>query len=177
MKNDNANIEKAAAIIRKKAGKNAPKIALTLGSGLGAVADLMTDDVTIPYTELPGFPQPTVAGHEGTLRVGVVGGVPAIFMKGRKHLYEGVAAGIEANKTMIRTMKAAGVETLFITNAAGGLHPDLGPGTLMAITDHINLTGASPLAGPNDDEWGTRFPSMINAWDKDLRDQLMGAAK
>jgi xanthosine phosphorylase len=171
------NITKAADIIRKSAGKKAPRLALTLGSGLGAVADLMQDAVTIPYADLPGFPKTGVAGHEGSLRLGTVEGVPLVFLKGRKHMFEGPAEAIAANKNVIRTLKTAGIGILFLTNAAGSLRKEYPPGALVAISDHINLTGTNPLAGPNDDDWGPRFPPMDNAWDSDLRAQLMKAGK
>lgn len=170
-------IRTAASVIMKRANGLAPKIALTLGSGLGAVADLLEEPVTLPFTDIPGFPPPTVEGHEGTLRIGTVAGVPVIFMKGRKHLYEGPQDAAVAIKHMIRTLKTAGVETLFLTNAAGSLRAEYGPGSLVAISDHINLTGFNPLVGPNDDEWGPRFPPMENAWDADLRAQLLAAGK
>jgi xanthosine phosphorylase len=175
MKPLDAQIEKAAGIIRQKANGKTPKIALTLGSGLGAVADLMQDAVVIPYAALPGFPQTGVAGHEGSLLLGAVDGAPVIFLKGRKHLYEGADAAVDATKIVIRTLKTLGVEILFLTNAAGSLRAEYPPGSLVAIADHINLTGVNPLAGPNDEEWGPRFLSMDNAWDAALRAALMAA--
>jgi xanthosine phosphorylase len=131
----------------------------------------------IPYGDLPGFPKTGVVGHEGSLRIGTVNGVPLIFLKGRKHLFEGPAEAAAALKNMIRTLKSAGVEILFLTNAAGSLRKEYPPGALVAIADHINLTGFNPLAGPNDDEWGPRFPPMDNAWDAGLRARLMAAGK
>ena len=171
------DIDLAAGIIRDQAGELRPKIALTLGSGLGAVADLLTDEVTIPYSRLPGFPQPTVAGHEGTLRLGRVAGVPVIFLKGRMHFYEGPAEAAQALRSMIRTVRKFGVETLVLTNAAGSLRPEYPAGSLVAISDHLNLTGLNPLAGPNDEAWGPRFPPQDQAWDADLRAQLLAAGK
>ena len=170
-------IKKAASVIQKKAKGLQPRLVLTLGSGLGAVADLMTDAIVIPFTDIPGFPKPTVAGHEGTLRIGTVEGVPVIFMKGRKHLYEGPEAAAPAIKHMLRTFKTIGVDTLFLTNAAGSLRAEYPPGALVAIADHVNLTGFNPLVGPNDDDWGPRFPPMNNAWDADLRALVMAEGK
>lgn len=170
-----SEIEQSAAIIRESSEGLTPKIAVMLGSGLGAVADLMQDVAAIPYGALPGFPQPTVAGHEGLLRVGTVDGTPAYFLKGRQHLYEG--GGMGGTKTMIRTLKTLGVETLVLTNAAGSIRADYPPGTVVAITDHINLSGTNPLAGPNEDEWGPRFPAMNNAWDGKLRAILLDAGE
>ncbi len=170
----NSQIEKSAAIIRKKAGGLQPKIAVILGSGLGAVANLLDETAKISYADLPGFPVSTVEGHEGTMRIGAVSGTPVIFLKGRVHLYEG--KGVEPIKVIIRALKKAGVETLFLTNAAGSLLRENDAGSVVAISDHINLTGLNPLTGPNDDDWGPRFPPMENAWDKDLRDTLKGSA-
>ena len=170
-------INKAAATLRKKMKGLQPRMVLTLGSGLGAVADLMKDAIVIPYQQIPGFPPPTVAGHAGTLSIGTVEGVPVIFMKGRKHLYEDPIAAATAIKHMIRTFKTLGVDTMFLTNAAGSLRAEYGPGSLVAISDHINLTGFNPLVGPNDDEWGPRFPPMENAWDSELRQLLMEEGK
>jgi xanthosine phosphorylase len=170
-----SDIEKAAGLIRAKLPGFAPKLAVILGSGLGAVADLIEEQARTPYTDLPGFPRPAVAGHEGLMRLGTVGGVPVIFLKGRVHLYEG--GDFAPLRNMIRTLKKLGVENLFITNAAGSLMREYGPGSVVAIRDHINLTGTNPLMGPNDDEWGPRFPPMENAWDADLRARLLAAAK
>jgi len=167
----NSLIRHSAELIRQNAGGVTPKLAVILGSGLGAVADLLDEKATISYTALPGFPKPGVQGHEGTLRIGTVNNVPVYFLKGRVHLYEGV--GTDALKVMIRTLKTLGVESLLITNAAGGLHPDIEPGALMAISDHINFTGRNPLEGPNDDDWGPRFPPQDEAWDEGLRKLLV----
>lgn len=166
-----SDVKRAVEIIRKALPDFQAKIAVVLGSGLGAVANLMHEKASIPYTDLPGFPQPTVAGHEGTMQLGHVDDIPVIFMKGRVHLYEGV--GVESLKTMVRTLKALEIDALFLTNAAGSTNPEWGPGSLVAVKDHLNLTGTNPLAGPNDDEWGPRFPPMSNAWDADLRSLLI----
>lgn len=166
-------IAQSAALLRERLNGAQPVFALTLGSGLGAVADLVRVQETIPYSRLPGFPLPTVSGHEGSLTIGTIDGVPVVTLKGRQHLYEG--HGPDALKIMIRTLKAAGIDTLFLTNAAGSLRAEYPPGALVAISDHINLTGTNPLAGPNDDDWGPRFVPMNNAWDADLRAALMKA--
>ena len=172
-----AQIEKAAAVITKRMKGLRPRIAITLGSGLGKAAGLLDDAIVIPYADLPGFPRPTVAGHEGSLCIGRLDGAPVIFMKGRKHLYEGPAEAAAAIKAVIRTLKTVGVEILFLTNAAGSLRPEYPPGSLVAISDHINLTGFNPLCGPNDDKWGERFPPMDNAWDAGLRALLLAEGK
>lgn len=170
----NRQIAESAALIRKACGALSPKIAVVLGSGLGAVADLLEGDVSISYSDLPGFPLPGVEGHEGSIRIGTVEGTPVLFLKGRVHLYEG--KGTQPIQIIVRTLKSAGIDTLFLTNAAGSLLQDHGAGSVVAITDHVNLTGLNPLTGPNDDAWGPRFPGMENAWDADLRTLLLGSA-
>lgn len=170
-------VTRAAAALTARLGGLRPRMALTLGSGLGAVAALVKDPVTIPYSDIPGFPLPNVHGHEGVIIAGHAGGLPVLFLKGRKHLYEGPEEAVRANRLVIRTLKTAGIALLFLTNAAGSLRPEYGPGSLVAIADHINLTGINPLTGPNDDKWGPRFPPMENAWDADLRALLLTAGK
>lgn len=174
--NMNKDIEKSAALIKARLGNLAPRIAVILGSGLGDFADQVENPVSIPYTQLPGFPRPTVHGHEGKLVAGTIAGVPVICLKGRVHFYEG-AEGAAPLKVLMRTMKSIGIGTMFISNAAGSLKPEVTAGNLMAISDHINLSGTNPLQGPNDDEWGPRFVSMGNAWDSDLRAMLIKSAE
>lgn len=169
-----SNIEKSIAVFQTALPDFKPHIAITLGSGLGAVTNIMDVRAEISYSDLPGFPQPRVAGHDGKLIAGTVHGKNVIFLKGRKHLYEGDA--IAPLKTMIRTLKALDTDILMLTNAAGSLIKSYGPGSLVAIRDHINMTGANPLAGDNDDKWGPRFVGMDNAWDEDRRHLLMKAA-
>ncbi len=169
------DIQKSAAVIRAKLPGFTPRIAFILGSGLGAVADLLKEEAQISYNDLPGFPRPTVQGHEGNMRLGTVDGVPVAFLKGRVHLYEGV--GVMSMRVMIRTLKEIGTDMLFLTNAAGSLMLSHGPGSVVAITDHINFTGINPLMGPNDENWGPRFFSMDNAWDKDGTNTLRQAGK
>ena len=167
-------VEEAASALVDRAGR-APRIGIVLGSGLGAVADAVADPNVIGYEELPGFPRPTVTGHAGRAMIGDLGGVPVAVLQGRRHLYEGPP--FEPIATPIRALRAAGADTLILTNAAGSLRPELGPGRLMAITDHINLTGANPLVGPNDDGLGPRFPSLRDAYDPDLRATLHDTAR
>ena len=154
--------------------ERAPRLGIILGSGLGAVADALEDAVTIPYTELPDFPAPSVHGHAGTLALGTLAGVSVACLQGRKHTYEGGDTG--AMRGPVRALKAAGAEALFVTNAAGSLNDGVGPGSLMAIGDHINMLGVNPLTGPNDDEIGPRFPSLRDAYDPDLRTTLHATA-
>lgn len=171
----NHDIEKSADILRKALNGLTPKIAVVLGSGLGGLADKVDDAVSISYADLPGFPRPGVHGHAGMLVAGSIEKVPVIFLKGRVHFYEGT--GADPLKTMIRTLKTVGVDTIFLSNAAGSLRPEAPAGNLIAIADHINVSGINPLTGHNDDDWGPRFVPMGNAWDKDLRALLLQAAK
>jgi xanthosine phosphorylase len=152
-----------------------PRVGVVLGSGLGAVADAVEGATVIPYSDLPGFPQPGVEGHAGRAVAGHIDGVPVVALQGRAHLYEG--GDPDLIRTPVRALRGAGAEILVLTNAAGSLRADLGPGSLMLIEDHINLTGDNLLAGPNDDEVGPRFPSLRDAYDPDLRAQLRAAAK
>jgi xanthosine phosphorylase len=163
----------AASALVDRAGR-APRVGIVLGSGLGAVADAVRDVRTIDYRDLPGFPRPTVEGHAGRAVVGDLAGVVVAVLQGRQHLYEGPPH--EPIRTPIRALRAAGADTLILTNAAGSLRREVGPGTLMAISDHINLTGQNPLAGPNDDALGPRFPSLRDAYDPELRATLHATA-
>ena len=151
-----------------------PHVGVILGSGLGAVADAVEDPEITGYEELPGFPRPTVEGHAGRVVRGRVGGVPVAILQGRAHLYEG--GPIDELRAPVRWLKAAGAEILVQTNAAGSLRPEVGPGSLMAITDHVNLTGTNVLIGPNDERIGPRFPAMGNAYDPGLLVELRAAA-
>ena len=141
-----------------------PRVGVVLGSGLGAVADAVEDPVTVGYEDLPGFPRPSVAGHAGRAVLGRIGGVPVAVLQGRAHLYEG--GDPEALRVPVRALQAAGASILVLTNAAGSLRPAVGPGSLMAITDHINMTGVNLLIGPNDDSIGPRFPPLRDAYDR-----------
>ena len=161
-----ATPEDAAKVIAERAPGFTPRVGIVLGSGLGGLAERIEDPVTISYADLPGFPRPGVHGHAGQLVLGTLGGERVACMQGRVHLYEGT--GPAAIKLPIRTLKLAGCETLFLTCAAGSLRTEVGPGRLMAITDHINMQGTNPLVGPNDDAFGPRFPSLTDAWNPDL---------
>jgi xanthosine phosphorylase len=152
-----------------------PRVGVVLGSGLGAVADAVEDPVVVGYEDLPGFPRPTVSGHAGRAVLGTIGGVPVAVLQGRAHLYEG--GDHEALRVPVRALRAAGAETLILTNAAGSLRSEVGPGSLMAITDHINMTGANLLMGPNDEALGPRFPSLRDAYDPALLDGLRESAR
>ncbi|MGC9219894.1 MAG: purine-nucleoside phosphorylase [Solirubrobacteraceae bacterium] len=151
-----------------------PLVGVILGSGLGAVADAVQAPEVISYEELAGFPRPTVAGHAGRVVQGTIAGVPVAVLQGRAHLYEG--GPVDEIRAPVRWLRASGAEILVITNAAGSLRPEVGPGRLMAVTDHINLTGANVLAGPNDERIGPRFPSMGAAYDPEFLAQLRATA-
>lgn len=166
----------AAEIIRARIPADfKPRVAMILGSGLGVLAEQMTDAVTISFNELPGFPISTVHGHAGELVIGTLSGVAVVCMKGRGHFYEGYGMGVMTSA--IRTLKLLGCEMLFVTNAAGSLRPEVDAGSLVAISDHINLLPGTPMVGPNDDRFGPRFFSMANAYDADLRALLKASAE
>jgi len=145
-----------------------------LGSGLGGLADELADPVAIPYAEIPGWPASTAVGHAGQLVLGTLGGVPVAVMRGRAHLYEGLSP--ERVVFGVRVLGRLGIGSLVLTNACGGIREDLYPGALVAISDHINLQGSSPLVGPNDDALGPRFPDLSAAYDPDLRAAAHAAA-
>ncbi len=163
-----------AASVLAARGLAPPRIGVVLGSGLGAVAEAVEEPVVVAYDELPGFPRPSVAGHAGRAVLGFLSGVPVAVLQGRAHLYEG--GDPDALRAPVRALRAAGAEILVLTNAAGSLRPEVGAGSLMAITDHINLTGANLLIGPNEDALGPRFPSLRDAYDPVLRAELHAAA-
>jgi len=164
----------AAAAIRARAGGFAPKAALVLGSGLGIVADSVADPVVVDYAAIPGFPRPRVEGHAGRLVLGAFGGLPVACLQGRVHVYEG-ASGPDL-RHYIRTLKLIGCESILLTNAAGSLRREAGAGSLMMITDHINMQPFNPLVGANDDAFGPRFPPLDDAYDSDLQQHLRAAA-
>ena len=157
----------AADVIRARKPGFEPRVAMILGSGLGVLAEQMLDAVSISYADLPGFPISTVHGHAGELVLGLLSGVPVVCMKGRGHFYEGY--GAQVMTSAVRTFKLLGCEMLLVTNAAGSLRAEVDAGSVVVLTDHINLLPGSPMAGPNDDRFGPRFFSMANAYDADLR--------
>jgi xanthosine phosphorylase len=165
----------AAQYIQQIAGDLQPKIALVLGSGLGPLADEITNAVRIPYTDIPGFPPCTVAGHGGELILGHFNGTPIACLFGRTHYYEGINHALP--KTMTRCMKLLGCHTFISTNASGSLREDVPPGSLVVINDHINFNFNNPLVGPNDDEFGPRFIGMEDIYNSELRQQIHSCAK
>ncbi|WFD09012.1 purine-nucleoside phosphorylase [Tepidibacter hydrothermalis] len=174
MKDLITKIKESAEFIKSKAGVN-PKIGLILGSGLGVLADEIEDAVKIKYEEIPNFPVSTVEGHAGQLVIGKLQGKDVVAMQGRFHFYEGYT--MEAATFPVRVMKALGVETIVVTNAAGGSNKTYVPGDLMIINDHINLGGNNPLMGPNNKELGVRFPDMSTAYTPELISLAKDVAK
>lgn len=160
-------LHEAAEYIRAKSGIR-PEIGLILGSGLGILADLIQDGISIPYQEIPHFPVSTVEGHEGELLLGTIEGRAVVMMKGRFHMYEGYSPQLTAFP--VRVMKQLGIQSLLVTNAAGGINTSYQPGDMMVISDHLNLTGQNPLVGPNDAGLGVRFPDMSEAYSRRLRE-------
>lgn len=174
-------IEAAAEAIRSRLAAEpalaAPKLGLVLGSGLGAVVDLLdaAPRIHIPYRDIPEIPVSGVAGHAGEIVAGMVGGRPVLVLSGRVHAYEGHT---QRDVTiLLRAVFQVGLTTVVLTNAAGGLNPDFEPGELMLVTDHINLSGDNPLFGPNVDALGPRFPALTDAYDPDLAERTRTAAR
>jgi len=143
-----------------------PEIGIVLGTGLGGLVDVIETVATVKYEDIPNFPVSTVKGHAGQLIFGYIGGKKVVAMQGRFHFYEGYE--IQDLAIPIRTMKLLGVNTVLLSNAAGGMNPDFKVGDVMIITDHINMMNTNPLIGQNDDEFGPRFPDMSAVYDKDL---------
>lgn len=153
-----------------------PKVGIILGSGLGDLANRLTDKITISYHDLPGFPNPGgVIGHEGNLVLGYLNNVPVACLQGRAHYYEGYDN--HTIKTLVRTLKLIGCETLVVTNAAGSLDENMTPGSIMILNDHINFQFNNALIGPNDKEFGERFIPMNNAYTPALRKLMQETAK
>lgn len=169
-------VKNALKTILDKKPNFKPKAAFILGSGLGVIADDLEDRVSIPYEELDGFPVSTVQGHSGELVLGSMNGVDVVCMKGRGHFYEHET--MKVMTTPVRTFKKLGCDFLLVTNAAGSLRPErIDVGSLVCFNDHINTMPTSPMTGPNDEEYGPRFFSLANAYDKTLREELFSVAK
>lgn len=167
-------IEQAAEFL-KNAGVEQPSVGLILGSGLGELASEAEDGLAIPYEDIPGFPVSTVEGHAGQLVYGTLGEKKVLAMQGRFHYYEGYS--MKEVTFPVRVMKALGIESLIVTNAAGGVNESFSPGDLMIINDHINLTGDNPLLGPNDSNLGERFTDMSEAYDKEYQKLIRQSAE
>lgn len=166
MKDISVKLDESVRFIKQKTGVR-PKIGIILGSGLGMLACEIKDRVSIHYRDIPNFPVSTVEGHEGQLVVGELEGQRVVAMQGRFHFYEGYTPKEVVYPVWV--MNRLGVETLIVTNAAGGINLDFSAGDLVVIKDHINLTGTNPLLGPNLDDIGPRFPDMSEAYNPELR--------
>lgn len=158
--------------LKTRLGKRTPKIAIILGSALGSVVEAVQNPLIIPYTDLSGFPVPKISGHAGKLYVGFIGGKEVAVLAGRAHPYESGNAAVM--RPVLEQLKAAGIETLILTNAAGSLKTAMEPGSIMLITDHINYSGMNPLIGQHGDE---NFVPMTDAYDPALRKHFLAAAK
>lgn len=158
-------IERAAEAIRARS-RTRPSVGIILGTGLGDFADALEVEAKIPYKDIPGFAVSTVESHAGELHLGTLAGRPVAILKGRVHYYEGYT--MQQVAFPVRVLKALGCGTLIITNAVGGMNPDMPPGTIVVTTDHINLMGDNPLIGPNDESLGPRFPDMSEPYARDL---------
>ena len=169
-----ARIDALEAAVRARTDIR-PVAGVVLGSGLSSLADQLTDPLAIPFDELPGWPAATAPGHVGRLLVGRIGENPVAMLQGRFHVYEGNDPGLVVQPVLL--FQRLGAQLVVLTNAAGGINPDFGAGTLMVIADHLNLTGLTPLGGPNADGLGVRFPDLTNAWDADLRQRLHAAGR
>lgn len=167
--------QQLAQSILKRRPDFQPTLGIILGSGLADIADKITDSISIPYAELPGFPVSSVIGHHGKMILGYLNKIPVVCCQGRVHLYEGMQG--KDFKIFIRTLKCLGCHTLIMTNAVGSLNKDLKVSQLVLISDHINLHPMSPLSGPNDEEFGPRFFPMDDAYDPNLRHIIQQAAK
>ena len=152
-----------------------PKVGIVLGSGLGGLADDLDDAIAIPFGDLPGWPSATAPGHVGRLLLGRLASIPVVMLQGRFHVYEGNDPGLVVQPVLL--FRRLGAEVLVLTNAAGGVDPSFGPGTLMIISDHLNLTGRTPLLGPNADAIGPRFQDLTDAWSPRLRAALRASGE
>ena len=166
--------QQAAHFIRSRS-KDDASVAIVLGSGLGAFADELNEATAIPYKEIPGFAHATVEGHAGQLVIGKIGETMVAAMQGRFHFYEGYS--LEEVTFPIRVLKLLGVKTLVLTNAAGALNVEFAPGSLMVISDHLNLLGANPLTGANDDRFGPRFPDLSSVYAPELQNVVIDEAR
>jgi purine-nucleoside phosphorylase len=160
-----SEIDAAVSSLRARTAM-VPEVAIILGTGLGALSRSITTEVTVPYREIPHFPESTVESHAGELAFGRLSGKAVVAMRGRVHFYEGYTMGQVGFP--VRVMRALGARTLIISNAVGGMNPMLEAGSIFLTVDHINLMGANPLIGPNDDHLGPRFPDMSEPYDQEL---------
>ena len=169
-----ARIDALEAAVRARSDL-VPEVGIVLGSGLGALADDLEDAVAIPFADLPGWPAATAPGHVGRLLIGRLDRTPVVMLHGRLHVYEGNDPGLVIQPVLL--FKKLGASVVVLTNAAGGVDPAFGPGTLMVISDHLNLTGRTPLLGPNAEQIGPRFQDLTEAWSPRLRAALHSAGE
>ncbi len=168
-----ARVQKAVDAVRART-RLEPRVAIILGTGLGALAEEIEREATVPYADIPGFPEPTVETHRGELVLGRLDGVPVVAMRGRFHRYEGYT--LQEVTFPVRVLWALGARTLVVSNACGVMNPEWRAGELMLIEDHINLLGDNPLVGPNDERFGPRFPDMSEPYDRALQERARAAA-
>ena len=178
---DDLNVEHTVRVVTEAltaiegASQIRPRVGIVLGSGLGAIANAVSDATVIPYDEIPNWPNATAIGHAGRLVIGTLEKVPVAVMQGRVHYYEGY--GMSEVTFPVRVLGELGIGALIATNASGGINIGYRPGDLVAIYDHINYMGTNPLIGPNEEKWGPRFPDMTYAYDREYLDLLEEAAK
>lgn len=167
-------IDTAVGAIREQSSLE-PRFGITLGTGLGSITDSLEVDVRIPYAAIPGFPEPRVTSHDGSLTLGKLAGRPVAVLEGRYHYYEGYS--LDEITLPVRVLRALGVELAIFSNASGGLNPQYRRGEIVIMTDHINLMGVNPLIGPNDDRLGPRFPDMSEPYDRETIERLTALAR
>lgn len=161
-----AKVEESAIFIKSKMGSRRPKIGVVLGSGLGVFGDHVTNKIEIPYGDIPNFGKTSVTGHAGKLIIGEVSGIELIVFQGRFHAYEGHS--LDSVVLPVRVLKLIGADSVILTNASGGINSAYEPGDLVCITDHLNLTGSTPLLGVNEDKLGPRFPDMSETYKREF---------
>src|ERR1700751_4051399 len=167
MQQDEFSLAESAATFLLSKTSLRPKIGLVLGSGLGAFADELSDAARMPYGQIPSFPRSSAIGHAGQMVIGEAEGIPLAAMQGRVHLYEGYSA--QQVVFPMRVFGRMGIRAVILTNAAGGINLKYQQGALVLVGNHINLEGANPLVGPNDDRFGVRFPDLTHAYDQSYR--------
>ncbi|MAD34418.1 MAG: purine-nucleoside phosphorylase [Planctomycetes bacterium] len=175
---EHARVERAARWLSDRVGADrcaGVELAMVLGSGLKSFVDALDDRVEVPFSDVPEWPRPKVEGHGGAVVFGAVGGAPVVCLTGRVHLYEGWSPS-EAVRC-VRTVRLLGARRFLLTNAAGGIGDGLAAGDLMVLTDHLNLTGQSPLAGAHEEAFGPRFPDMSEVYSRQLREHLLASGE